>query len=408
MLQVPFGAPASSPVEISDLAMEAWIAVRASPMAFHAVQCASATASRNAALACQTLDVLAHRGEALRLINEEVSRLRDGEEPSDELLLSVLCMATERQDPQTAANLHAINARVPHPFRLAPGTAPDWPSAFETSQPSAVHDRALQALLSRRAHGIRGLSNRGIAAMLSAHDAHVAALSLRAPTQPFAPRTPASTPTTAPPSISPSPEPFLDAEPPAGHALHALLQRPGASLSPALSSALVQLSAVLAAPRPATPQRAAAARESARALHHDALALLPARSGAAEDEGGPLAAALRAALLLVDCGVLHPYPASTGVLQRLVRGLRDALGAVEERDEAVVLWLLFVGGVAARVCEDEGERRWFVQGIAAMLDGKGVRRWKSVKAFLEGFIWDGDSMDAEGVDLWDEVRALES
>jgi len=393
--------------------MEAWIAVRASPMAFHAVQCASATASRNTALAYQTLDLLAHRGEALRLINEEVSRLRDGEEPSDELLLSVLCMATERQDPQTEANLRALNARVPHPFRLAPGTPLDWTAAFETTQPSAVHDCALQALLSRRQLGIRGIANRGIAAMLSAHDAHVAALSLRAPTQPFADTTPVSTPATAPPSVSPSPEPFLDAEPPAGHALQTLLQGSATPLSPALCSALAQLSALLAAPRPATPLRAAAARESARALHHDALSLLPRRNG--DDDEAPLAAALRAAVLLLDCGVLHPYPASTGVLQRLVRALRDALAAVVERlgeerggsAEAVVLWLLFVGGVAARVCEDESERRWFVQGIAALLERKGVRRWKSVKAFLEGFIWDGDSMDAEGVDLWDEVRALE-
>jgi len=418
MLHTPFGASTSMPVEISDLALEAWAAVQASPMAYHAVQCASATASCNAAAACQTLDALGHRGDALRLINEEVSSLRDGDEPSDELLLSVLCMATERQDPRTEACLRALNARLPHPFRLRPGTALDWTAGFETTRPNDVHDAALRALLARRKRGLRGLANRGIAAMIAAHDAHVAALALRPPSQPFLATIDysASTPATTQSSLSPSPEPFLDAEPPVGHALRRLLQSPTASLSAALRSTLTQLSAVLASGRPTTAVHAGAAArdgDAARALHHHALSLLPPARGA---EPSALAEALRVAVLLLDLAVVHPYPPSTGVPQRLVRALRDALALAleqlpEERggddDEALVLWLLFVGGVAARVTEGEAERRWFVEAIASLLKGRGVRRWKWVKGFLEGYIWDGDSMDAEGVDLWDEVRALE-
>src|ERR1700743_3004512 len=82
----------------SAASIEAWQTIRSSRMIIYSALCAAAAhhdqqgPTREVS---KTREMLALRGEALRLINKDLSKLRKGGRPSDALLFSVMSLGLE-------------------------------------------------------------------------------------------------------------------------------------------------------------------------------------------------------------------------------------------------------------------------------------------------------------------------
>lgn len=398
-------------------AMKTCHAAHACPMTFHSVVSGVAAARDylfNPPLnLSKSFEGLAHRGEALRLINENLSSLQGDANavPSDELLLSVLSMTAEVPDPEASrratARQNAGDSK--HPFRL-PLMPMGWEQQFVSMRHNRMHHNALFALVERKG-GLAKLGNRPIAKMISNHDVLVAALDLAPPKQPYI-EVDEITRLMGDISLNvlPEPEDKDEARPGAliGTLTHFGVPHNLLSLLHELDQILIFKEAVPSGLVKNLNLLTLTSRQ--QALHHAILSLPPQSSPSFQvpPTSCTLYEPLRLVLQIFSTGILFPLPPSTGTLARLVLALKSSLDASLDglpisAQARVLIWILFVGAVAARGME---ERAWFVERLAGLCEWEGVARWKEVKSLVRGYVWCGDAMDEEAMEVWDDVRSL--
>lgn len=95
-------------------------------------------------------------GEALHLINDEVSNVCKGDEPSDALLFSILVMTVKPFDASLRAK--GKEEHIVQPFRLRQ-TRQGWEQNFVELHTCELHHQGLFALVERR-DGLAALQNR--------------------------------------------------------------------------------------------------------------------------------------------------------------------------------------------------------------------------------------------------------
>ena len=195
------------------------------------------------------------------------------------------------------------------------------------------------------------MQNRGLAKLISRHDALIAEQKLRALRQPFV-EIDEITSLISGPSIN-VPEPELNECLAPGRLLPALerLLRTSSSL---LTSALTHLHRVVAAHDALAcgtlhNTNLIALTGDKAAVRHAILSVPPSPCCA----NGSLYETVRLVLRIFDVGILYPLPPVTGALTRLVCLLKTALEGIDVervqdgRSEALI-WIFFVGEVAAR------------------------------------------------------------
>ncbi|KAG4429356.1 hypothetical protein IFR05_015155, partial [Cadophora sp. M221] len=137
--------------------------------------------------------------------------------------------------------------------------------------------------------------------------------------------------------------------------------------------------------------------------------LLPDYSGDVEfaDEAArTLDEVLRIGALLYISETPKEFPNAAVGPVKLVRRLRELVMQVQmwnEREAGLVLWLLFIGGIAARKGED---RLWFVVQIEKLVRKLGLERWGDVRGRLEELWWVEGIHEKVCRELWDEVVVL--
>lgn len=396
--------PTNSAGKPTAAAIEAWNAIRSSRMVIHAVTCGAAAyrdSQRPTTELSKSREALAHRGEALRLINDEVSDLREGEKPSDALIFAVLAMTAEPHDDSSQAMDMDMDTDNPpsHPFRL-PHMPRGWEQTFLPVRYSQVHHRGLFALVERRG-GLSALQNRALAKMISDHDVLLAAEELRAPRQPFVQVDEIGSLAS---DLSLNVLELDDRNVP-GRLLPALQHSVGASTL--LASVLAGLQRVVATAdalacgalrNPNVP----ALNGDKEAVHH-AILSIPPRPYPVD---GSLYEPVRLVVLVFDVGILFPLPPATGAFARLVQWMKAALESISlevlsDGMAKALTWILFVGGVAAK---GQLERVWYIERLSDLVEWQGMTRWNEVKQLLRNFIWMADAMDEEAMDLWDDIR----
>lgn len=400
-VELPTLFPTSSVYKPSAAALEAWHAIRSSSMLIHAIIWGAAVhrdSQRRIQEQSNSLEVLAHRGEAVSLISNELSNVCKGNEPSDALLFSVLCTTVELGDLSPAIHINKPSA---HPFRLSQ-LPQGWEQSFVSVRYSQVHSDGLFALVARRG-GLAALQNRSIAKMISDLDVLIAAQELRAPTQAYVEVDEIASLAANLSLNVPEPELYENRAP--GCSLPALQRLVGTSSPLALVldrlQRLFTRSNALARGMLRNVNVLALGKEQG-ALHHAVLSVPSHPSGADSSLYEPV----RLVTLIFDVGILFPLPPSTGVLGRIVVWMKVALQdiSVEQiHDEMVeaLIWILFVSGVAAK---EMPERAWFVERLSGLVERQGITRWVEVKNLLRSFVWMADAMDDEAIDLWDDVR----
>ena len=96
---------------------------------------------------------------------------------------------------------------------------------------------------------------------------------------------------------------------------------------------------------------------------------------------------LRVGALLYMQATLQEFPSSAVGSRNLLQRLKESIMAVKvrnEREGALMVWLLFIGGIAARMGE---ERVWFVAQLGKLVCRLGLRSWDVVREELEGLWW---------------------
>jgi hypothetical protein len=125
---------------------------RTSPILFHASTHSAAAhldSLRSSTSLTKTAEALAHKTEAIRLINEELSRMqKEGGMPSDDLMMAVLSMTSEVDDELLIAN-DITNPQFPSPFK-PPLMSAQWERQFTNIRSAKSHEIALYTLMKMR------------------------------------------------------------------------------------------------------------------------------------------------------------------------------------------------------------------------------------------------------------------
>lgn len=119
------------------------------------------------------------------------------------------------------------------------------------------------------------------------------------------------------------------------------------------------------------------------------LLALPPRTGAPE--------CLRLASLIYSLLVTFPLPYIMGTFQRLVTGLRLALGQWDGDDNALI-WALMMGGIGAIGIDEE--RQWFVERLQELISKAQLRSWDELRTILKNVLWYEDTNGKDGLELW--------
>lgn len=165
---------------------------------------------------------------------------------------------------------------------------------------------------------------------------------------------------------------------------------------------------------------------SRNAAHYAILSLAPANA-----LWGPqfaLYEAMRVGMLVFSDFVLFPLPETTGVRRRYVRGLREAVEALEVGFKGgwaaggevlgVVGWCVMMGALAAEgegehgvglwECEEErsgeGDVAFFVGRVKTNFGMLGASTWTEVHALLARWLWWDWLLGERGMALWEAKR----
>lgn len=379
-----------------------WQIIRSSPMAVHAVIAGSAVHldwQNQSMELSRSPEALAHRGQALRLVNEEISRLHKESEPSDALFLAIQALIPLPPGHSTQTLATDRDHPASRPFRPAQAQL-GWADSRLRVQYSQAHHRGVCALVNKRG-GLLAFRNQAVARLISSNDLVLATQELRAPKHPFIQdREVASL--ISNPGIN-----VLEANP-LGSSLSELLHTIGAS-SP-LSSVLLSLHRVMAT----TEARVHGALRNVnitalygekQALLHAVLSLPPLRPLSRESLYEPL----RLIALIYAVGILYQMSPSTGALVHLVFSLKASVEAIDVDQlngiqTKALVWILFIGGIASKGIR---KREWYIERLSKLIKVLGLTRWVEVRQLLRSFVWVPYSMDDEAMGMWEGVRFYE-
>lgn len=146
-----------------------WDMYRSSPILFHASTHSAAAhldSLRSSTSLTRTAEALEHKTAAIRLINEELSRLqKEGGIPSDDLMMAILSMTSEVDDELLVTN--AVLSSRPRTFFKPPLMSAQWERQFSNIRSAKVHDVALYTLLKMRGGSIGNVQNICLAKSIS-------------------------------------------------------------------------------------------------------------------------------------------------------------------------------------------------------------------------------------------------
>lgn len=380
------------PTGTSSGVSDVWQIIRSSNMTIHAVISGSAVHLdwQNKSKLSNSQEALTHRGEALRLINQEISQLK-GKEPSDALLLAILALTPN--PPHTCTQLVTTsNSQLFQPSQSQLG----WEHNRLNVQYSQDHHLGLFTLVKQRG-GLTTFRNQSVARMISSHDLGIATQELRSPRQPFVQDIEISK------LISNSNLNILEPNPyesTPGLSLAKLLHTIGCY---PLSSVLLQLQRIVAtteALRHNTLRNinTPALYGEKQALHHATLSL--------QAYSDSLYEALRIVTLIYVVGIFFPVPSSTGIFVHLVHSMKESLDKIDLHQLQDIrikafTWTLFIGGMMAKGMP---HRDWYITNLTMLVKLQDLTRWIDIKQLLRSFIWLSHAMDDEAISLWEDIR----
>jgi hypothetical protein len=121
----------------------------------------------------------------------------------------------------------------------------------------------------------------------------------------------------------------------------------------------------------------------------------------------PLYEACRLAAIIYSILVVFPLPASKAPFPELIIQLKEELSNPNsnikntwERSPELLLWILFMGGIAAIGLP---ERTWYVRAISGLAVSMKLSSNARLREILQSFLWLGSTSDGDGCDLWTEV-----
>ena len=123
----------------------------------------------------------------------------------------------------------------------------------------------------------------------------------------------------------------------------------------------------------------------------------------------PMEEALRIAGLLYMHAMWQDFPFAALGPNKLIQRLKELVMVVEvgnEREESLVVWMLFMGAIAA--VGKGASRIWFIAHLQRVTDGLSLDRWDVVKAKLEALWWVERIHGKLCKAVWDEVVVLNS
>lgn len=146
-----------------------WQMYRSSPILFHASTHSAAAhldSLRSSTSLTSTTEALEHKTTAIRLINEELSRMqKEGGMPSDDLMMAILSMTSEVDDELLVAN-NVTNPRSRSLFK-PPLMSAQWERQFSNIRSAKFHDAALYTLMKMRGGSIDNVKNVCLAKSIS-------------------------------------------------------------------------------------------------------------------------------------------------------------------------------------------------------------------------------------------------
>lgn len=116
--------------------------------------------------------------------------------------------------------------------------------------------------------------------------------------------------------------------------------------------------------------------------------------------------ALRLGALLYVSETPKEFPSAAVGPMKVVSRLRELVMLIQmwnDKEAALVVWLLFMGGIAARNTDD---RIWFVTQLENLTRKLGLGRWGEVRLRLEGLWWVSAIHEKPCREVWDEVVVL--
>lgn len=152
------------------LVLDWWQMYRSSPILFHASTHSAAAhldSLRSSTSLTRTTEALEHKTAAIRLINEELSRMqKEGGMPSDDLMMAILSMTSEVDDELLVKN--AVMSSRPRTLLFKPPLmSAQWERQFNNIRSAKVHDVALYTLLKMRGGSIDKVQNICLAKSIS-------------------------------------------------------------------------------------------------------------------------------------------------------------------------------------------------------------------------------------------------
>jgi len=377
--------------EISTGALDVWQTIRSSSMAIHAVISGSAVhldwQNKSDELS-KSPEALAHRGQALRLINQEISQL-EGKEPSDALLLAILALTP---NPPTSTQIFTTsNSQTFQPSQTQLG----WEHNRLNVRYSQTHHHGLFTLVKQRG-GLKTFQKQAVARMISSHDLGIATQELRTPRQPFIQDIEISNLISNPNLNIVEPNPY---ESTPGLSLPELIRTIGSN---PLSSVLLQLQRIVATTESRRHDtlrniNIPALYGEKQSLHHAVLSLRPYSDSLYES--------LRIATLIYVVGIFFPVPPSTGTFAYLVQSMKASIKIdvyqLQDIHIKALTWILFIGGMAAKGMP---QRDWYIANLSKLVKLQDLSKWIDVKQLLRSFVWLSHAMDDEAISLWEDIR----
>ncbi|QDS75453.1 hypothetical protein FKW77_004118 [Venturia effusa] len=403
----PLFWPGTSSKDSNPMALDWWQMYRSSPILFHASTHSAAAhldSLRSSTSLTRTAEALEHKTIAIRLINAELSRMqKEGDMPSDDLIMAILSMTSEVDDDAPLEN----NVTHPPPRSLfrPPLISAQWERQFSTLRNAKLHDTALYTLVRMRGGIIDNVKNICLAKSVSHHELLAMALDLRKPNFAFF---------ESPDIIALSENPMLNVltvrvDEKRGWALGNLLDFGITEHALGVILDLQYVSVIIEAYTLGTLQNPnVLALTSKRNSVHHALFSLPTRDemDLLTMDQRAMYESCRVAALIFDLSIIFPVPPSTGVMAKLVAMSQSAFETMRLEvmlgDSAkICIWMLFMAGCAAESMSEE--RAWFVERLRLLLFSEAIYDWAAVREILDSYLWLSSAMDEAAIRLWHEI-----
>ncbi|KAJ5891019.1 uncharacterized protein N7473_007247 [Penicillium subrubescens] len=141
------------------------------------------------------------------------------------------------------------------------------------------------------------------------------------------------------------------------------------------------------------------------------MSLLPSTQlGSAHVGFYPLYEACRLALLTFGVGITFPLPPQTAPLASLARMLQIELQVYSQaiqndslEVQRLYSWCLMVGGIAGK---GSSERSWYASKLQHYATSRGLSTWHEMRVELREVLWLDSACDLAGKMLWDEAMSL--